>query len=152
MKPTTELNQHHTLEPPAVDARNFRQTWRVTSRLDALLRDKRISPNDHAAACAYRNAWERIAAAPLSSFQMQPHSTALGDPHNRQINALYAMTTIRNLSLAIGAFPAALCHACIVNDLPWTEIARRTHRNRETVRDWTAGAIHQLAIAWNRAP
>lgn len=151
MKPPTELNQHHIVDPPAIDARNFRQAWRVTSRLDALLRDKRISPADHDAACAYRAAWERITAGHLSSFQLQPHSTTQADHHNRQLNALNAWTTIRNLNQTIGAFAASLCHACIVDDLPWTKTARLTQRNRETVRDWTATAIHALADAWEAA-
>jgi hypothetical protein len=34
--PTVSYTRHHDVDPPRVDARTFRQGWRIRSRLDAL--------------------------------------------------------------------------------------------------------------------
>jgi hypothetical protein len=42
--PTPEFRRHHAVEPPRVDANEFRQGWRIRSGLDRLLAGGLITP------------------------------------------------------------------------------------------------------------
>src|SRR5262249_54017831 len=48
--PTPQFRQHHNVEAPQVDSTAFRQGWRVTTRLDALLEAGRIDKEQWEAA------------------------------------------------------------------------------------------------------
>lgn len=150
MKPSAAALQHLAgIEAPAIDAREFRQGWRVRTRLDVLRDTGRITAGEYQAAVEYRSAWEaaRLEVATTAQLMRSPGGGA--DAHTRMLAAVGAVAKLQAVEASIGRFAADLCRACIVRDLPWVEVARITGRNRETVRDWTVLAIRALARAWS---
>src|SRR5215475_10205007 len=153
MKPTTERMQHAlAVEPPRVDKHEFRQGWRIRTRLDVLHATGRITAAEYQAACDYRAAWERVLSAVTPAPGTARVSANLGINGNTTANAFAAsadtLTRIRLAESAIGSTAALLCHRCCVEDWPWTRTAKLLHRDRETVREWTICAIQGLARIW----
>lgn len=145
--PTADRLQHvEAIEPPRVDASAFRQGWRVRTRLDSLLIDRRISHGVWQAAVAYRDAWARVLAAGGGSAGLRVSGGA--DRHDRLLDLLDTISRLRAVETTIGAGAARLCFACVVEDRSWASIAASDRRNPETVRDWTAQALRSLAWAW----
>ena len=58
-----EFRRHHAVEPPRVDASEFRQGWRVKTGLDGLLAAGAITPREWCAALAFRGMRERRCGA-----------------------------------------------------------------------------------------
>ena len=150
--PTADLGQHvEAIEPPRVDASTFRQGWRVQTRLDTLLADRRITPGQWQAAVEYRDAWARVLGAGGGSpggFRV----TGGADRHHRLLALLDTIARLRAVEAAIGDLAARLCFACAVEDRSWASTAATWGRNPETLRDWTAQAVRALARAWAGAP
>jgi hypothetical protein len=144
----TDLGQHvEAIEPPRVDATTFRQGWRVRTRLDSLLSDRRITPGQWQAAVEYRDAWARVLQAGGGS----PGGLRVSggaDRHHRLLGLLDTITRLRATETWIGRLAASLCFACVVEDRSWASIAATCHRNPETVRDWTVLALRSLAVVW----
>jgi hypothetical protein len=148
MKPTPELRRHVDLEDPKVDATTFRQGWRIRTRLDQLVADRRISPGEYQAATEYRAAWTTARGLAKAG----PALTRVAgnkDPDAGMVLRLTAATRVRVTDKAIGDLAAALVRVCVIDDLAWAAIGRKLQRNPETARDWTVLAIHVLAAAWN---
>jgi hypothetical protein len=150
MKPSPEFLQHHAVEAPAVNARSFRQGWRVRSRLEVLHRTGRLTAGQLQAAVEYRAAWE---LARLEAAATMPLLRAGGggstDQHARLWAGIATVAKLEAVESAIGGMRADLCRACIVHDMPWAELARRTGRDSHTARRWTVLAIVALARAWS---
>jgi hypothetical protein len=134
---------HHDIEAPRVDARAFRQGWRVTTRLDALLDDGRITPGEWQAASEYRAAHDAMTSAGHGAGS----STAGGGRDAR----LDRTARIRAVNAAIGPEAAALCHACAVLDLSWRALGARLGVRDVTAMGRAVDALRALARAWRRA-
>jgi len=145
-RPSAAYRQHHDVDAPRIDRRSFRQAWRVRSRLDALLADGRITRDQWQACVDYRD----TAAIARGISVPWPFLVRIGSGSRdaRMVARLDAETRLRRVEAAIGALATALVVACVVEDLSWREIARRTGRTHETVRDWTIMAIAALGEAW----
>jgi hypothetical protein len=150
--PTPHRARHAVaIEAPQVDALAFRQGWRVASRLDLLHRDGRLTAGQWQAAVEYRAAWEgaRLEAAATMRLIRGGGGGAGDGGHARLLAGIGTVARLRAVESAIGDWRADLCRACIVHDVPWVALARHLHHDRETVRDWTVGAIRALARAWS---
>ena len=148
MKPTVEFLAHHDVDPPRVDPTAFRQGWRVRTRLDQLLGDKRIGPDEWRAATEFRAAWS--IARERSSRGPRLGIASAEDADTSVVARINAETSIRAVETAIGAVSFGLVVACVVEDLAWPAIGKHLGRHPETVRDWTVTAIRVLAAAWGR--
>jgi len=146
VKPSTEFTKHHDVEAPRVDAAEFRQGWRVRTRLDQLRADGRITRGEWQAATEYRSAFEiaRYASPPAAGSGVD-HA---GSSDAGLLAKLAAVRRLREVEATIGKLATALVVACVVTDLSWAAIARHCLRNPETVRDWTCLAIRAMAVAW----
>lgn len=146
--PTADRARHaETIEPPRVDASSFRQGWRVRSRLDALLADRRISAGVWQVAVEYRDGWARVLAGrggELGGVRI----SGVADVHLRQIGLVDTLAVLTEIERRIGRLATALCFACVVEDRSWASTGRLCGRNPETVRDWTALALRALAVGW----
>lgn len=150
--PTAHRAQHvEGIEAPAVDARAFRQGWRITSRLDALHRDGKLTAGEWQAAVEYRAAWCRVLSASPRSFAPMRVSGFAGGGADRLATLTDTITRLRAVEAHIGATAAILAYWCIVADQSWAATGRKLQRNPETVRDWTTDAIRLLARAWSGA-
>lgn len=139
--------QAEAIEPPRIDARVFRQGWRVRTRLDSLLAARRITPGQWQAAVEYRDAWARVLQAgggSPGSFRVSGGA----DRHLRLYGLLDTISRLRAVEASIGRDAARLCIACAVEDRSWASTAATWGRNPETLRDWTAQAVRALARAW----
>lgn len=142
-----QLRHVEAIEAPHVDARAFRQGWRVTTRLDALLDGQRITPGQWQAGVELRDAWGRV----LGLRAVDPagvRAAGADAAHDRMTTLLDTATRLRLVEARIGVMPFALCRWCAVEDRPWREIGRKLHRNHEVARDWTIASLRLLAGAW----
>ena len=150
--PTAHRLQHvEAVEDPKVDARAFRQGWRITSRLDALHRDGHITAGQWQAAVEYRTAWERVQRSMSGSSAPMRVSGGAGGGADRLAHVTDTISRLRAVEAHIGGTAAMLSHWCIVADHSWAATGRTLQRNPETVRDWTVAAIQALARAWSSA-
>ncbi|HEY1442344.1 MAG TPA: hypothetical protein VGF65_16330 [Mycobacterium sp.] len=143
-QPSAEYRRHHDVTAPRVDARTFRQGWRVRSRLDVLLADGAIDAVGHAQAIAFRDAWE-TAYGRSGNALMSVRSGGSTGPHDREGRRLDASGWLRGAALHLGAHGYLLVEACAVHDLSWPEIGRRFVVSHHTARSWTIQAINRLA-------
>jgi hypothetical protein len=141
------LRHAETIEPPRVDAVTFRQGWRVRSRLDRLLADRRITAEVWQAAVEYRDAWARVLAGGGGELGGTRISGG-ADAHDRQIALVGTLAVLVEIERRLGRLPTALCVACVVEDLSWPEIGRRCGRSNHTAEVWTIYALRALAGAW----
>lgn len=146
MKPTDEFLRQHDAEAPQVDARAFRQGWRVRTRLDQLLRDGLIWARHYQAATEFRAVY--AIARELSSQEpgmIRIASSVAGEGVDARLDA---MTRVRIVEDVLGRFATGLLVACVVEDFPWSRTAQHLHCDPKSVRSWTALAIRALAAAW----
>ena len=146
-QPTPEFREHHDVEPPRVDDVEFRQGWRVNSRLDQLRAAGRITRDEWQAAIEYRTTWG-IAREIGSREPGMIRIASSGSEDAGVIARLDAAVKLRIVEDAIGKLATALLVAAVVLDRPWADTARRCQRDPHTVRDWTVFAIRALARAW----
>jgi hypothetical protein len=144
-EPSAFYKQHVALDAPQIDSRAFRPFWRVRTGLDALLLDGAISYIEWRAARLFRALCERVLSNTwrTQSFDRTAHSEfADALAITRRADAI---GDLRRIRLAVGPVVFALLEAHVVNDEPWTRIARRFDVHRKTVRAWTIAAIKMLA-------
>ena len=142
-RPTAEFEQHHDIEAPQIDARSFRAGWRVRTRLDGLLIDGAITPDEWQAGIAFRDTWER--ALPLRTAALAAAGGGGGDPDAGMLARLGARTRLRQLGEALGFVSMACLVSCAVQDLPWREVGLRLRVHHETARTMTVRALQALA-------
>lgn len=143
--PDAFIRQHRQdLEPPRVDARVFRQGWRIVTRLDGLLADFAIDATTWAAARAFRQTWEAALALPGRGPPLMVRA-GTGTPGGASLARLDAVGRLRRLADALGPFHCRLLQAHVVLDLSWSEMARQHHVDRTTIRRWTIRALERLA-------
>jgi hypothetical protein len=147
--PTAAREQHaEGIEAPRVDARAFRQGWRVTCRLDALHRDGRITAGEWQAAAEYRAAWDRALSTMRGTSSATRVSGGAGAAADRLASVADTMTRLREVEARIGGFAALLTYRCVVLDRSWADIGRVLCRDPHTAQRWTTDAIRLLARAW----
>ena len=147
--PTPEFRRHHAVEPPRVDASEFRQGWRVKTGLDGLLAAGAITPREWCAAVAFRGMHEK---AMRSAVRVSKWGAVYTDPHCRQPRPeqteaeLDAVKQVRTVKAALGDVLFRLLEWSVIADLPWAEIARRLGGiDCRTARKWAAASIAALA-------
>lgn len=151
-QPSAAYRRHHDVEAPRIDARAFRQGWRVRSRLDVLLRDGRLTPGQWQAAVEYRAAWERAHAPSFGGGAgLELLHCGGGGDGDHLAGLADTLRRLREVEARIGRLASALCFVCIVQDQPWADLGRLWGCDPHTVRDRTVAAIRRLAIAWNMA-
>jgi hypothetical protein len=150
VKPSPEFRQHHDVDEPRVDERAFRPGWRVHSRFDQLLADRKISRGEWQAGSEYRSARALARSMPGPGAPGMVRIVS-SDHHDAALDRVAAVARVHLVELAIGSFATALVVACVVEDLSWASIGRQCQRHPETIREWTASAIRLLAAAWARA-
>jgi hypothetical protein len=149
-RPTPEFTAHHDVEEPRVDERVFRQGWRVRTRLDQLLADRRITRDEWQAATEYRATWAK--ARELVAIEPGMLRVAgAASPDAGMIARLDAVTKLRIVEAAIGIEAARLLLASVVHDIAWAAMARFWACDPHTVRDATVRAIKALSPAWGEA-
>jgi len=155
MKPTTQLLQHiNAIDPPAIDAHNRRPYWRISSRLAALRDTSAISPDEYLAACEYRAAWERVLASIVRTSQLDRTTIRTISGYGATDAVLRITSTVSSIrctETTLGSLASSLLFWHAVDDLPWTDIAAKLHRQPRTVRNWTISALHALPDAWDHA-
>lgn len=65
--PSAFIRQHHELEAPRVDARQFRQNWRIRSPVDKLLAAKLITATEYRRALSFRRLYETASKGAAAS-------------------------------------------------------------------------------------
>jgi hypothetical protein len=150
VKPTPEFLARHDVDDPRIDGSSFRPGFRVRSRLDQLLLDRRIARGEWEAAIEFRNAWGHALRIGSLGAIRYGRTYGSGDPHKRALDVLDSIERLRTVELLIGDLASTLCFLCVVQDQAWATTARLSKRDPETIRDWTALAIRALAAAWGR--
>src|SRR5947208_16521057 len=95
--PSPFFRQHHGLEPPAIDWGTFRRYWRVRTRLDRLLLDGAISPQEWSAAARLRRIIEASYAGmlPIHRLDGEPRGGVSGPALARRVDALARLAGVR---------------------------------------------------------
>lgn len=137
--------QHHALEAPAINEREYRPFFRVDTRLDQLCASHAISLETWHAAIRFRRSAEIVLAQqwPAKSLDRGGNAQASSVMIARRLDAA---NHIRSVSRAIGAFAVRLLEWHCVDDLPWDEIGQRLNVHRKTARSWTIVALNALAM------
>ena len=149
MKPTAEFEQHHEVEAPRVDQYAFRQAWRVRTRLDRLLLESAISPEEYMAAVRFRITWQRafvnLWPPPIDrGMGVQPATYTRADlALARRFEALAQMRELRRL---LGDVIIDLVELCTIEDLSWAALGRRLKVDPKTARAWTITALKSLVV------
>jgi hypothetical protein len=141
--PSEAYRQHHDVTAPQVDARAFRQGWRVRSRLDVLLDEDAIEPRDYEAAATFRRDWE-IAFSNRAPALMTFRSPSIGRVGAGPVDRLAALARLRRVADALGPFDCKLLEQCCVLDLAWVAIGRTHQVADTTARRWTIAALRRL--------
>jgi hypothetical protein len=146
--PSDDRVRHaEAIEAPRVDSTTFRQGWRVTTRLDALLADGSITFGQWQAACEYRDCCVSLSAGPSGPGSERTNGGA--DVHARQIALLYAAARVRAVDRALGHATASLCHAVVVLDRSWRDLGLSLGCHRLTARRVAVQALQALSAAWS---
>jgi len=146
--PTAERQTHDQFEPPAVDQTAFRPTWRKQDRLQKMFEAGAITVAELRAAEVFRATYETafkgtLRARPWDAVYIDRYCRRPGSGMTQhQADALRRLQTI---ATALGGlFPLAAW--VVVDELPWTEIARRLALGDcRTCKKWTVAALSALA-------
>ena len=146
--PSTEYRQHHQVDAPRVDAREFRPGWRVKTGLDGLRDKGLITGREYRRAVEFRRTYEAAHKGAMSSatwnrafVDRRCRRTPAPEMTERQAAALARLVEIR---AALGAlYPLLLL--VVIADASWCEIGRRVGIDPRTARRWGAAAIAALA-------
>jgi hypothetical protein len=150
-EPTKYFQQHHAVEPPAIDGTAFRPYWSVRTRLNDLLRYRAISPIVWRAGIDFRRLAEIVLSEewPAPGFQQSGSGSAGFDVAiPRRIDAIDRLHFVRQ---KIGGFAVDLLEAHTVDDEPWEQMGKRYGVHPKTVRQWTILALNaNAAVIWLR--
>jgi hypothetical protein len=143
-RPTPQYQRRHDVEAPAVDATAFRQGWRVTTRLDALLEAGRIDSEQHDAAHAWRRWAELIGLSHVQRWDVRPDAPCYPSdlPMLRRVQAA---ARLRACTEALGELRTRLLDCCVVRDLSSGEIAALLRVSDKTATSRVVEALSALA-------
>jgi hypothetical protein len=137
------------IEAPRVDAKAFRQGWRVVTRLDGLLAAGRITPGTWQACAEYRSSWDAIRRVSPGTAWGVTRIAGYGGGGAREA-PLDRIRHVRLAEAAIGARATDLTRWCCVEHLAWTTIGDRLGVRDVTACKRTVDALERLALAWRR--
>lgn len=147
--PTTFYRQHHTVEAPAVNEREFRPAWRVKTKLWLLLECARIDRRQLEAALAFRG-WIEAIGRQRSSTWLALHVDGGRQPEG--VIAAHQLDAARHLhdaGQALGTDRLKLLYWAVVDDLSWVAIGKRIGLSKRTANCRVVEAIVALA-QWRR--
>jgi|SRR5580692_4052144 hypothetical protein len=141
-QPSDAYRQHHDVAAPRIDAKSFRQGWRIVTRLDVLFDEGAIDGATYEAGAAFGRDWEvgLNQRSPLMSFGRRG-----GAPGSGAIDRLKVLARLRRIAAALGPFDTRLLQECIILDQPWTVTGREHGVADTTARRWTIAALGRLA-------
>lgn len=149
-EPSKFFTQHHAVEAPVIDDVEFRQHWRVCTRLDQLFHDRAISFAEWRAGQAFRTIAERVLATSWPAPNWDTGNSGRG--FDAGLVARHAaITRLHELHDDLGGFAIDLLEMHIVDDLDWTELGRRQGVHAKTARRWTIITLGALAsVIWGK--
>lgn len=143
--PSPFYRQHHEIEDPAIDERQFRPGFQVIFPIDTLLTAKLITREEHDAAVDFRELYEIAtpqARSALADFGCGGTRTRQGDPTSRH-DAARRLNEIENL---MRPYDYKLLELSVIDNLSWLALGRRLDLDHRTARKHVAAAIRFLAI------
>ena len=143
--PSAFYRQHQSVEAPLIDARHFRQAWRVRTRLDRLFADRAISARAYRACCEFRDLADCAEAGALGRPGFIGARASGYSGTDRLEARLAAQTRLHEIALHLGTIAFALLEMLIVKNLSWTVIGRGFHIDPRTARAWCITVINALA-------
>jgi hypothetical protein len=143
-QPTPAYRQHHDVAAPLVDATAFRQGWRVSSRLDALLEAGRIDREAWDAAHAWRRWAEVVPSFGRQSWDVRVGSSR-GPGDGGMLLRVNAATMLREAAAALGGLRVRILEAVLVRDVPWAELGRLLRISDKTAQTRATEALEALA-------
>jgi hypothetical protein len=142
--PTPQYRRHHDVAAPQVDSTAFRQSWRVSTRLDSLLEANRIDREAWDCAQEWRRWAELIGLSHVQRWDVRPdapcHPSDL--PMLRRVEAA---AKLRACTEALGELRMRLLDCCVLRDLSWREIAALLRVSDKTATVWVVEALSALA-------
>jgi hypothetical protein len=122
--PTLEYRRHHPVEAPRIDSTAFRPAWRRVDRLDQLLVTGVITPQQRAAAAAFRALYEHVHAGDLQAQDLAAMRTSkhCGRSPERPLQRLGAVRRLSEIAKALGALYPLLVMV-VIEELSWCESA-----------------------------
>jgi hypothetical protein len=152
-EPTKFFRQHHAVEAPAIDDREFRPGWRVRPKLEQLFIDGAISFAVLRAGMIFRVRAEVV-------LSQQYPAKWLGVDRGEKNRLGFDMSIVRrrdaikqlgDLRRKLGGFAIDLLEAHLVDDLDWAELGRRYGVHGKTARTWTIVTLQALAgVLWGK--
>jgi hypothetical protein len=143
--PTAFYRQHHVVEAPAIDEREFRPAWRVKTKLMLLVECARIDRRQLEAAAAFKaGARPSAGSAPRTWLGLRVDGGRWSDGLVTEWQ-LDAARRLRDAGLALGNERAKLLIWTLVDDRPWTEIGKRLGLSK-TATGRAVEAIAALAL------
>lgn len=141
--PSESYQQHHDVVAPRVDARAFRQGWKVATRLDGLHVEGVIDGATYEAGVRFRRDWEHG----FHERSTWLASSGRGGKGSSQgtIDRLAALGRLRRIAAKLAPLDYKLLEQCAVLDLPWAAIGRSQHVAETTAKRWTVAALCRLA-------
>jgi hypothetical protein len=139
--------QHHDVEAPRVDARHFRQAWRVPHPARWAAADRAITAAECSAAADYRELWDRVSRAALIRSPIGRASMGTAGHHAFDISLaseLDALARLREVRRVLGAWPYTLLYLSVVRDQSWAALGRHYRCDPKTARAWVIAAIKAL--------
>jgi hypothetical protein len=148
-EPDKFYTQHHAVEAPVIDDTEFRQYWRVHTRLDTLLADRAISIHEWRAGQAFRSIAHTVLATSWPTSKWLDSGRGGGGIDYVLVARHDAISRLHELHRDLGGFAIDLLEAHIVDDESWSAIGRRLRVHPKTARTWTIIALRALAaVIW----
>jgi hypothetical protein len=136
-RPSPFLEQHHIVEPPAINSSEFRQAWRIKTRLSQLLLAGAITIREAEIAFWYRQACERALgnlASNMGRFDTPGRAPYGGRRQEPTARALEAAGYVRHVRAALGPRVSGLIDDCVCNDFSWLAIGKKHGLDRRKAK------------------
>lgn len=144
--PTDFYRQHHTVEAPAIDEREFRPGWRVKTKLMLLLETGRIDRRQFEAAAAFKGWCEAVGRQRTSTWlavRVDGGRRPEGLISTHQIDSA---RRLHDAGMALGRDRVKLLFWVIVDDLAWNRLGPRLGVSTKTATWRAVEAIDALAL------
>jgi hypothetical protein len=144
--PTAFYRQHHRVEAPAIDEREFRPAWRVKTKLMLLLECDRIDRRQLEAATAFKGWCEAIGRQRTSTWLAVRVDSGRRPDGLITTNQIDAAGRLADATRTLGRERIRLLHWSLIDDLPWIEIGKRIGLHQRTAIVRVVEAIAALAL------
>jgi hypothetical protein len=142
--------QAEAIDPPRVDARVFRQGWRIRTRLDALHIAGLISAGEWQTGHDFRAACDRVrGVGERAAPDIRAGSGGRPDgAHGAMLSMVATQSRLNAVEAQLGPLFSRLCVWCCVHDVSWAHLGRVVHVDAKTARSYTVMALHRLGFVW----